>query len=126
MPLKQMKTQIIRKPTPDMIRHAKSLAIAKAENERARSLGDAHILAQEAELEMYKHAMNLSEEMWKHYNQKLARVRKPGARILKGREQAEMDYMMFSQKHEALKRLIQKKMAPKRFREPAMGNSRWN
>jgi hypothetical protein len=125
MPLKPMRMQIIRKPTPIMMRYAKSMAIAKAESEKARALGTAHILAQEAELEMYKHAMNLSEEMWKHYNQKASRAKRPSPGALEGREQAEIDFMLFSQKYETLKRLIQRKMTPTRVRLPAQAN-RWN
>jgi hypothetical protein len=126
MPIKQPRTGIIRKPTPQMMKFARSMAVAKAESEQARKLGVAHILAQEAELEMYKHAMNLSEEMWKHHNGAIARSRKPSARMLQERDQAERDFALFSQKHDSLRRLIEKKMAPKKPVAAGHGSSFWN
>lgn len=128
MPVKPMKMMRIMRPTPDMMRHARGMAIAKAESEKARALGTAHILAQEAELDMYANAKNLSEDMWKYYHQKISLMKKPSKRMLKAREQAETDFMLFSQKHDTLKRIIRKKMAPTRNLELAgrAERGRWN
>ncbi|MEK6958486.1 MAG: hypothetical protein AABW59_00410 [archaeon] len=119
MPLRPIKLPKIKKPTAAMMMHAKELSRAKAENiSESKILGPGHILAQEAELAMYRHAMNLAEELWKHYNNQIIRSRKPSTRMGQARDQAEKDFKAFSQKQDTLRKYIDKKITPTKVKMP--------
>ncbi len=100
----------IKKPNKIMIEHANKLKKAKLDMTTAKMLGHRHILEIEAEAAMYKHAMNLSEEMWKHYSQSSARSKKPNKQLLKSMEQAQIDFQFYSTKYENLMNVIKKRI----------------
>jgi len=93
-----------------MKEEAKKLGIAKKEMGIEKKLGQKHILEIEAEASMYKHAMNLSEEMWKHYNQIVRNSKKPRKEILEALHQAEVNFTMYSIKYENIKKYLAKRM----------------
>lgn len=100
----------IKNPTARMKEEAKKLGIARKEMGAAKKLGQKHILEIEAEASMYKHAMNLSEEMWKHYNQIVRNSKKPKKETLEALHQAEINFTMYSIKYENIKKYLQKRM----------------
>ena len=114
MPVKPKSYPKIKKPNVRMMAEARKMAIAKREMQEAKDLGRRHIIEVEAEAAMYKHAMNLSEEMWKHYNEIIARSKKPKKEIVEAREQAEIDFQNYSVKYELMKKHIEKRMTPKK------------
>ena len=114
MPLKPKNYLKIKKPTAQMIEQAKKMAIARKEMLESKKLGNRHILEVEAETAMYKHAMNLAEEMWKHYNSIIILSKKPKKEHLQSRQQAEIDFQNYSAKYEYMKKHIEKRMAPRK------------
>ncbi len=103
----------IKKPTARMKYEAKKLGIARKEMALAKKLGQKHIIEIEAEASMYKHAMNLSNEMWKHYNQIVRNSKKPKKEFLEALHQAEVNFAMYSIKYENIKKYLEKRMGKK-------------
>jgi len=108
MPLKKFNYSKVKKPNARMLEQAKKMSIAKQEMIKSKELGNRHILELEAEATMYKHAMNLAEEMWKHYNSIHPKSKKRKKEISKSKEMAEFDFKNYSAKYDCLKRTIQK------------------
>lgn len=100
----------IKNPSLRMKEEAKKLRIAKKEMGIAKKLGNKHILELEAEASMYKHAMNLSNEMWKHYNQIVRNSKKPKKEVLDALHQAEVNFAMYSVKYENIRKYLEKRM----------------
>jgi len=113
MPAKPVR--VIKKPTAKMVRQATLMAGARKEMMEARKLGDRHILELEAEAAMFQHAMNLAEEMWKHYQGIVARSKKPKKDVLEARDQAENDFRDYSRKFGHARAALKKRMAKKKL-----------
>lgn len=112
MPIKPKNYPKIKKPSARMVEQARKLAQARKEMLAAKKLGDRHILEIEAESAMYKHAMNVSEEMWKHYNSIIQHSKKPKKSMLNARDQAETDFKIYSLKYENIQKHIEKRINP--------------
>lgn len=100
----------IKNPSKQMIDEARKMGQAKNEMLAAKNIGRKHILELEAEAAMYKHAMNLSEEMWKYYAELVSKTKNPSEKMKKALKQTEIDFQHYSIKYKNMQKLIKKRM----------------
>ena len=100
----------VKKPKGKILREARMMLAKRNELKHAKPFEKREVHEIRAEVDLYKHAMNLSEELFKHYSTMHPKTPEGKKTIERAIKLAESDFKEFSLRHEVMQDYLKSKI----------------